>query len=350
MKGQSMRIDFFPISQDLGCAFFRLLGELLTTIKSIVAREELVRMQTALRTAVLSGLLLAGCTSVNPTEQVGVFAEATRAYSSQAADAYQDINSVTVERRIADLATENNSTTVGSRLVDERPFEPFLEGADLGTRLELLQGLGNYAQGLSELTTADFKKEIDAAAQELGGAFKSLSGTVAAASGGSAPLSDVEAGAVTAAVSAFGNAIAEQKRRAAIKEVVIKFNPIIQDTSRLLAAGEWSALSDLQGVNYEVLYTEDVKAYQAEQGKLSNAQRRQRLQEISRSYAAAQSAKHFFEDLQNSAIAVGTTHQALYDAVSSNRFSSEELANQIADLSSLVQSLSAFRARLPPQS
>jgi hypothetical protein len=153
---------------------------------------------------------------------------------------------VTIERRIADLATENDPATVGGRLVNEQPFEPFLEGADLGTRLQLLQGLDNYAQGLGELTTADFKKDIDAAAQELGGAFKSLSGTVAAASGGSAPLSDAEAGAITAAVSAFGNAIAEQKRRAAIKEVVIKFNPVVQDTARLLAAGEWTALSDLQ--------------------------------------------------------------------------------------------------------
>jgi hypothetical protein len=102
-------------------------------------------------------------------------------------------------------------------------------------------------------------------------------------------------------------------------------------------------------VNYEFLYTEDVKAYQAEQGKLSNAQRRQRLQEISRSYAAAQGAAPFFEVLQNSAVAVGDAHQALYEAVSSNRFSSEELASQIAELSSLVQSLSAFRARLAPQ-
>ena len=105
-----------------------------------------MQVQAALRALGLSGLFLVGCTSVNPTEQIGAFAEATRAYSMQAADAYQDINRVTIERRIADLATEKDPTTVGNRLVNEQPFEPFLEGADLATRLELLQGLGNYAQ------------------------------------------------------------------------------------------------------------------------------------------------------------------------------------------------------------
>lgn len=308
-----------------------------------------MRLIIVLRSGILLGFFLVGCTSVNPTEQIGAFAEATKVYSTQAAAAYQDINNVTIERRVADLSTMNDPAMVGSSLEDDQTFEPFIEGADLGIRLQLLQALGNYAQGLGELASADFKKDIDTAAQQLGGAFKRLSDTVAAVDTSSTPISDAEAGAITAIVSAFGNAIAEQKRRDAIKEVVIKFNPVVQDAARILSKGEWSSLGDIAGINYNILYALDVMAYKAEQTKLSNAQRRQRLADIARRYSIKQGTKPLFAALVKSAVEVGDAHQTLYDAVSNNQFSSEEFASQIAELSSLVQSLSAFRARFASQ-
>lgn len=244
------------------------------------------------------------CIQTNPTGEVGAFAEATKSYALEAEQAYQTINRVTMERRIADLATENDPSVLGTQLVDSKTLQntdtlgPFLGGVALETRLALLQALRGYANALGELSTANYKKDIDAAAEKFGGTFQSLSSTLAITGGSGTPLSDAEAGAITAAVAAFGNAIVEEKRLSAIKEVVIRFNPVIQKTSRAIASGDWDALGDLQILNYETLYTEDVKAYQKEYSNLSNAERRRRLRLISESYAAARGAPTFFKDLK----------------------------------------------------
>lgn len=300
-------------------------------------------------------VMAGGCAQTNPTGEVGAFAEATSSYAVEAQQAYQTINRVTIERRVADLATESDPNVLGKELVDAKTLQnkdtlsPFLDGVALETRLALLSSLRNYANALGELSSANYKKDIDAAAQELGGTFQSLSSTLAAPGGSETPLSAEEAGAITAAVSAFGNAIVEQKRRSAIKEVVIQYNPLIQRTSRVLASGEWDALGDLQKANYETLYVEDVKAYQKEYPALSNTARRQRLRQISESYAAVRGAPIFFNDLKKASAKVGDAHQALFNAVSSNNFTSQDIVKQISELGALLKSLSAFRTRFENQ-
>src|SRR4051794_21621605 len=131
-----------------------------------MAHNRFSSVQAKLSAVGLFGLLVTGCASVNPTEQVGAFAAATKAYTVEATEAYQDINHATTERRLADLAAENDPSTVGQRLADQKIFEPFLAGDALDIRLGYLRALGNYAEGLHDLSTAEFKKDIDGAAQE----------------------------------------------------------------------------------------------------------------------------------------------------------------------------------------
>jgi hypothetical protein len=287
--------------------------------------------------------LMAGCSTANLTSEVGSFAEATKAFSTQASETYSEVNKTTFDRRFVDLAAIENSNIIANELKNNNHFIPIITDDILRPRLELLFLLRNYATGLGELTTTNSKKDIDVAAQNLGGAFDGLKQTISSTPGGANAFSNINGGIITATVSAFGNAIAEEQRREAIKAIITKFNPAVQEAVRLLGDNSWGAIKDLQTANLTNILNENKDAYKREFSNSSFTQRQQRLHEIGQIYTTLVAVDPTFEKLRASAASVGKAHQALFDGVSIDRLDTDEIANRIAELSAIVQSLKALR-------
>jgi hypothetical protein len=60
--------------------------------------------------------LMAGCSTANLTSEVGSFAEATKAFSTQASETYSEVNKTTFDRRFVDLAAIENSNIIANEL------------------------------------------------------------------------------------------------------------------------------------------------------------------------------------------------------------------------------------------
>src|SRR5690606_22922614 len=86
-------------------------------------------------------LALTGCTST-PLNHVGVFSQASAELAKSAADGYEMINNITIERRLSDIASE------ADRYPNEDTFKQLITGSSLTTRIRLLRAMETYANAL----------------------------------------------------------------------------------------------------------------------------------------------------------------------------------------------------------
>jgi len=289
---------------------------------------------------------LVGCSTPPPTTQIGQFASATDELALQATLAYHQIDELTVLRNIVSVAS------VPGDLPNDETFEGVLSDEQKQVRILLLSQLGAYAAALGELANADVRSDVDKAATNLYGSLGRLKTNFSEAtrqrdlpSGRSLPLSDDSIALIATAIDAIGAQIAESKRRSAIKTVVIETNPAIQDVSALLSR-ELPSLGSLAEVNISTVETEMIDAYRNEAGGISFAQKVVQIQEIGRIKRAKRAAVPFFNEVGAGARQVGVTHQALFDAVSEDRFTTKALVVQIKELAAFGKSIKAFRKNL----
>jgi hypothetical protein len=278
-----------------------------------------------------------GCTS--SLNHIGAFSQATADLSKQAAAAYAEVNATTIERRINDIAAETGA------FPDDATFEALIGGADLRTRIALLEGIEAYARALSGLSSADFRKEIDAASKDLYGALGQLQSTYTAIAREPSPLTSDHFAAIATAVDAIGTRLAEERRREALRTVVIQANPVVQ-TSMKLFEEEISMLSGFILSNLDTIYTEKIKAYQRESKTLSFNSRVSRLRDVRLSYERMTTTQSLLEKLTKASSKIAEAHQTLYETVLRNQFTSKQLVLAIREVADLAQTIKAFNDKL----
>jgi hypothetical protein len=312
-------------------------------------------------TTVLVLVALVGCSTPPPTTQIGEFAIATDELAEQATLAYQQIDVLTVQRKIVSVAS------VPGELPNDETFEGLLSEKQDRVRMELLDQLGSYAAALGELANADVRGDVDKAATNLYGSLGRLKTKFSEATreedpvsgtnlsgrnlpgrslpGRNLPLSDDSFALIATAIDAIGAQIVESKRRSAIKTVVIETNPAIQEVSALLSK-ELPKLGEFAELNIGTVETEMIDAYGREAGDLNFAQKVAQIEQIGRINQAKLTAADFFDAVGAGAGQVGVTHQALYDAVSEDRFTTKALVAQITELAAFAKTIKAFHKRL----
>lgn len=282
---------------------------------------------------------LVGCSTPPPTAQIGQFASATDELAEQATLAYESIDELTVQRKIVEVAA------VPGDLPSDGTFEGVLSEQHRQVRMELLDLLGSYAAALGELANADVRSDVDKAATDLYGSLGRLNTKFTGATGRDLPLSDDSIALIATAIDAIGAQVVESKRRSAIKTVVIETNPAIQNVSALLSK-EIPSLGPVAEVNIGTVETEMIDAYGKEAGGISFAQKVAQIQEIGRIKRAKRAAVPFFNEVGAGARQVGVTHQAMFEAVSEDRFTTKALVVQIKELAAFGKSIKAFRKNL----
>jgi hypothetical protein len=297
------------------------------------------RVTLPLLLVILAWSLLAFSGCATPLNHIGAFAQATADLSKQAASAYVQVNETSIERRIYDTAAEPG------RLPDDSTFKKVVAGSNLDLRISLLNGIGEYAQGLGELARADLRKEVDHASQNLYGALGKLDQTCARATNTAPLLTPENLSQVATAIDAIGTVISEARRRDALRTVIREANPVVQKSISLFR-GELPMLQGLVADNLQTVYAEKLKAYQKESPRLSVDQRVAMLHGIRSAYEQIAVSQALAGDLSRAAGKIATAHQVLYDDVTRNEFTSIGLVREIKEVAELAQSIKQFNTQL----
>lgn len=287
-------------------------------------------------------LALTGCTSTS-LNHVGVFSQASAELAKSAADGYEMINNITIERRLSDIASE------ADRYPNEDTFKQLITGSSLTTRIRLLRAMETYANALGELASAQFRKEIDAASSNLYGALDQLQETYAKGTQASPPLTDHQLALIATAVDAIGTAIIEEKRRAALKTIIIQVDPMIQQAMRLISM-ELPALSEYAIASKQTIFTDLIKAYQQEAASISYNERIMKLDQIRITYEEVEAISSLFADLITASKRIANAHSTLRLSVAANEFTSPELISEIKSLTAFAKSTQGFHDQLLPAS
>ncbi len=161
----------------------------------------------------------------------------------------------------------------------------------------------------------------------------------------SSPLTQDNLVSIATAVDAIGTTLAEERRREALRTVVIQANPTIQRSMELFRE-EISLLKEFVVSNLDTIYTEKLKAYQRESKSLNFNSRVSRLREVRAAYDRMADTRTLLENLTKASAKIATAHQALYENVVRNQFTSKELVNEIKEVAELAKTIQEFNEKL----
>ncbi len=300
-------------------------------------KEHFLRSVGTCVVAILLAIYPMACATMQ-LSHIGSFSQASADLAKQAADAYADVNDTAIERRIFEIAVTAETPTNAT-------FKKTIDDSNLAVRISLLRGIEDYSKALGNLASADFRKEIDKASKDLYGALGGLQTAYAAATKKALPLSDDKLGIIATAVDAIGTAMAEDKRREALKAVIIQANPSIKESMRLLSE-ELPVLQNFASENLNTIYSEKVKAYQKEAAKLSFNQRVARLRDIRQAYERIRITSILLEEIGTAGKKISDAHTALYKAVAENKFTTDELVREVKNVVGLAKSIKDFHDKL----
>jgi hypothetical protein len=310
-------------------------------------------------------LLLAGCQ--NPTlSQIGAFGNSVSSLATNASNGYEMIDTATVIEQIYHVASDPSQvpsadtfkgvfsvpvaaspqdTTAPVVLPALTPDQEKWSG--IQGRLNMLSAMGKYANALQILATTDYRSGIDTASQNLDSGLNTLSADYTKISGKPSKISKNDIAILSSAVDAIGAAIVEEKRRAAIKAIIIKTDPTIQDAAKLLEE-EFGPKADgipadvQQKLTLAANFLGNAYIAEKDQPGATFAKRYQMLIDMQNMYQLAAATPNYFGDVARGAKAMAQAHAALVQAVQQDKFTSSEIVNNIGDLVSYAQSVQAF--------
>ncbi len=309
-----------------------------------------MRRVFAVALAAFSLAALVGCASTS-LSQIKQFGSASKTLGEHARSAFDLAAMASVDRHLYDVAADpskgpTDATFKGLFTGDDGVHDGKVKAERLALRLRVLDQLSNYSSALQGLAEADFDKDIDAAAKDLNGSLIGLRNTFKEASGDDLPLTDDDIGIITTAVNAIGKAVAEAKRRVAIKTTITKADPAVQKATALIAS-DLGQKSDLASFVKEAISNSRgsvQQAYNLERERPNSTfdSRYSLLVRARQLYDAEADTPAFFAAVSKGAAAVGAAHSALSKAVEADEFSSAEVAKRLGELEVYVKSVRGF--------
>jgi hypothetical protein len=295
---------------------------------------------------------LGGCESVS-LSQVSQFGTASTELSENAKKAFNSIDQVTVDRQLYSIAADPKSGPTDSSFnglfnVAGSDASAKEKGERLKLRLDALDALSDYSTALKEIVEADASPDIDAASLNLNTSLISLRDTYKKASNKESKIDYKTIGLLTTAVNAIGRAITEEKKRSAIKEIVIKADPAVQQTA-LMISNDLGSNTDLAKYAYQSLYntrTSIQTAYNLERKSNNFDSRYALLVRAKEINTAANSANEFFGAVSKGSEAIARTHAAMKNTVEQDQFSSADVGRSLAELQKQAKSVREFQNSL----
>lgn len=287
---------------------------------------------------------LTGC--VNPSNHIDAFFKASAQLSTEAKKGYELVKDTSFERKFYSTAADLTAD-LGKDDVYKQTFELAFEKA-LNIRITALEAIQEYASALSDLSSAEFRDDLDKSAKELNGALNGLNSTVTLIAGKKI-ISGQTLGIIATAVDAIGATIQEKKRREAIKEIVIQSDPSIQEIAAAIKE-EYALFQPLIERNLSTIQTEMIKEYERKKGDWSLQKRVTYLKRIKDRTQSIARLPQYSKKLAEACEKLGEAHGILNKSVSSGEFSARAIVKQIGEMAQLAKSIKKFHKEVAADS
>ncbi|MEJ1355965.1 MAG: hypothetical protein RPU91_13930 [Candidatus Sedimenticola sp. (ex Thyasira tokunagai)] len=290
--------------------------------------------------AVVGLLLISGCGST-PTTQISAFANSTKAITENVDAVIDEYNNTALDREFTSFAatykgSHANQLTATELAKIAKPITS--EQKKKFAIYKANKALGSYATSLSLLSSAGSRADIDLASANLYGSMISINDQYKTIKETEKDLFNTENMAtVSKLIAAIGSVIVEEKRRKAIKGIVVQANPkiaIICDeiNSQLKTAG----IEDSISTSRAYILSEELQEYwtQADDKSKFNWRKSEvkRLRELQQNMF---NSKLLVQKSQKAILAVKGAHDTLAKELEKNRFTSASIAAAIGRLKEL---------------
>ncbi|EPJ43581.1 MAG: hypothetical protein OFPII_40730 [Osedax symbiont Rs1] len=294
-------------------------------------------------------VLLLGCAGA-PTTQISAFGDSTKAISEKVDAVLNEYNQEYLTREFTSYAATYTGKNVKHLTIAElsKIVVPISAMKNRGFAIfRANKAIGSYAKSLSALARASSQVDIDLAAADLYGAFTSLNSQYKVLNG-SELFSSGSLAASSKFIAAIGSAIVEEKRRKAIKGIVIEADKKIGlMCDEIYNQLEESGFEDgiVQARKYVLL--EELGDYKIRIDSIKSLDKR-RMQ-IKRLYELQQNvmnSKLLIQQTQKAVKLVKSSHATLAAELKKDRFTSASISLAIGKLKNLEKHYDDFEALL----
>ena len=302
---------------------------------------------------VVALMLLNGCATTTPTNQIAAFGEATSQITEHVDTVMQEYNESSVARQITDYAATYKGQFAARLTLEQlakisQPITPTHRQQFAIYRANKV--LGHYASALGALASAGTKHQVDLASADLYGAFIGLNDQYKLLKGDDVSLFDnAKLATVSTLIAQIGSVVVEEKRRAAIKDIVLAANGSIGVIcDEIIAQLSNAGIADGIALSRQHILREQLIEYKA-LAKKNSSKLKWRTQELSRLHELQQqvfTSKLLVQRSVQAIKAVKAAHQILSDEVAKDRFNSSELSQTIGRLKALDKHYDDFEQML----
>jgi len=290
-------------------------------------------------------LFTSGCISHQSATHVKAFSLATTELSDQTIQIFELTDNSTIDRKIVEVAllTGNDLDKLNQKRIDE--IKGILSNdKKAATSIKALNALKSYAKAIGDLSSADFKGDIDKASTELYGSLSSLEGTYKELTDKELGIKKEDFALFATLIDAIGTTIVEVKRRKAIKEIVVKTDPFVSRVCDEIS-NNIGIKKDIIRLNLSTVYSENIESYKKDikSGEVINLEQKiRRIKELMYYSRVYHQSETIFEDIKKAVGKVKKAHNTLYKSVKKDKFTTPELAKEIGDLVSYSKEMRKF--------
>lgn len=186
-------------------------------------------VKAQLRSAIVIVLMInaCACATRTPPSSIGDFATATTKVTAETQNVYQVVQNQYTQAEINGTIAEFDRKGFNPDRI-----KPFIPAAAMQVRMDALQGLSSYAQGLAAFASDDQLNQFSDQTKALGQQLQTLN-TQAPIPGNTESTADIQLFATS--VNALGRLFVEYKRQAGIKEIVDAQDSNVRNLCTLLA-------------------------------------------------------------------------------------------------------------------
>ena len=301
--------------------------------------------------SVIGVLFLAGCAGKS-TSQISAFGNSTKALTEKVDAVFDEYNDASLSQQFTSAATIYNgsyakgfNTSILAGIY--KPFTPDVKKKSAIFKAN--QALGDYAQALADLASAVSRTDIDQATADLYSSMVSINGQYKTIKETEKELFDTEQLAtISKFIAAIGSAILEEKRRKAIKEIVVSAYPkitIICD--EINTQLKLLNIAELIRTSKSYQLTEEVIEYKSRVKKSTTLDwRRSEIKRLYGLYKEILYSKLLTQQTQQAIVAVKNSHALLAKELKEDKFTSASIASAIGELKELEKHYNDYEALL----
>jgi len=294
----------------------------------------------------LAGLaVLSAC--VQSATQVKSFADASGKLAAETRLLMTELDYSKIERDLVLLANDKEKLSKSIKIDDLKKIKAIYQTTkgQQAPVIRALSALQQYSDALGMLSSANFREDIDLAAQNLYGSFSSMGTQYQQLTGKSRVLDEKSLGLLTSAIDGIGIVIVEQKRREAIKLIVITSDPHIAVLTDAVANKIDVNIGAVKQ-NYKYILNERILEFRKRAMKMKLETRLKELRKLKQEADYLESIDMIYLTAKQAVLAVKEAHAVLRETVSQDKFSSARMSRSIGQINSLKKHLKSFSRAL----